>query len=554
MKRCDKKGQVWYFTSVMLVFIGFAFFGLLILANHSITGNLISDVNVPSSCSDSSISQIWDDIFLESSIGISIIKNDTIFAGKCAEYFAYKINSNNENLSYILHGFTVVEAGANVSYILAERINSTTYSNFLSGINSIEDVSSLPTKDSSFFSNNVFSRQGTIPTTSNANSIFNKTFEISLSQSWETDTYLGANSISFLNNLSNNTNVVSSQGQLLVNYDYSSFGYVSTPIKQNICEESLNCEDWSDCLNGTQNRTCLEIVCEAGEEISGEVFENQTCTQGSCVLNWSVGNWSDCINGTQTRVVIDLNNCGTNSSKPSTNINCAGCTPDWECTGWYPIICPTTGFQNRNCTDNNACDADSLVKSETQSCDISLDTTSTTSSNSQSGTSSNSSSNLFFIILIVIVVLIIIGLIIWLIFSLKQKDGVDNSKKDISKNPPFSSSKIPFTKKISSPVKRIIPQRFRRQLSAPKTFTKPIAKISQKPINNKFPKINENAFSKVQTKPMKKFEQKLTFKRDTTKNQVKSVNTNFPKSKNSKDVWSSLRDIGGLSSKNKQKK
>ena len=36
----------------------------------------------------------------------------------------------------------------------------------------------------------------------------------------------------------------------------------------------------------------------------------------TCVENWSCTEWSECINGTQTRTCTDLNNCGTTINKP----------------------------------------------------------------------------------------------------------------------------------------------------------------------------------------------------------------------------------------------
>jgi hypothetical protein len=41
-----------------------------------------------------------------------------------------------------------------------------------------------------------------------------------------------------------------------------------------------------------------------------------------CVENWQCTEWSECVNGTQTRTCTDLNNCGTTLNKPEEERSC----------------------------------------------------------------------------------------------------------------------------------------------------------------------------------------------------------------------------------------
>lgn len=63
-----------------------------------------------------------------------------------------------------------------------------------------------------------------------------------------------------------------------------------------------------------------------------DVGAYESATAAVCVENWSCGEWSDCVNGTQTRSCTDANICGTTISKPEVSQACtAACLPN--CTG-----------------------------------------------------------------------------------------------------------------------------------------------------------------------------------------------------------------------------
>jgi hypothetical protein len=506
-----KKGQTIYFTSVMLIFIGFAFFGIFLMQHNFLTGNVISDVDLPTDCSDVTIQGIWSDIFWESSSGISIIKNNSLTGGKCSEYFAYKFDSGDGNLSYFLHGYTIKESGNNVSYIFAERINSSQFRNVLFNITSIENISIIPNRDGSFITSYVFSR-GESLSLQNSEEIFNKTFEMNFSQSWATDTSLGVNGFSFSQGfVDDNSNAVS-KGLILTDYDYALLSYIYTPI---ICVEEINCGSWSTCISGQQNRTCINSTCSG----NFTYFQNQSCSSSTCVVNWSVGSWSTCFNSLQTRTVVDLNSCANLTGKPATNQTCIdNCVPDWNCGLWEPVICPSTGIQKRNCTDENSCGE--LFKIETQSCGV----TTTSKPTSTSGESSSSGFSFLFIFITIFVVLIIIGLIIWLVFLMKKKNdsGNKNGANESSLRPPFNPPaplQFSMMKKISTPMKKIIPQNF------PRPFSKPL----NAPINT------TKNFSSTENK-------KQIVQPAKEKPVVNNLQKAIPKS-SQKSVWSSLKDI-----------
>lgn len=85
------------------------------------------------------------------------------------------------------------------------------------------------------------------------------------------------------------------------------------------CEENWTCTEWSECINGTQTRTCTDLDdCGTTEN---KPAESQACV---CVEDWECSEWSTCINGTQTRSCIDKNDCGATKNKPLEEQACIG--------------------------------------------------------------------------------------------------------------------------------------------------------------------------------------------------------------------------------------
>ena len=467
----NKLGQIGYFTSVILVFIGFAFFGIFIMQNASLTGQVITSVDLPGSCSDAEIQGVWDSIFQESSSGISIIKNDSLFGGKCAEYFANKSDINEINYTYVLYGYTKDVGGKNISYVFAEKINATeNYMSYLNNITDIENVSASPVKNDSFFETYVNLRTEEI-NSSNKEEIFNETFEMNLSETWASEVYLNNLSYSFFNTFSNDTYEEISYGRISFNYSYAIFSFTSNAIVLGCAEDTTCEENWSICINQVQNKTCTNSSnCYTTFNYS----KTRQCGF-ICVQNWSVGNWSDCLGGLQIRVVNDLNSCGNNTGKPAMNQSCSGisCISNWSCGSWSPSDCPQSGTQKRTCTDKNNCNPNSLTKSETQSCIYKSDT------------------NWVFILIILGVIGAILAVILFLLNLAKKKEDEkfgDNATSTITmppSQPPMTPAvlaqvqKVPFVRRVISPVRKIIPS---RPVQRPTTSVMPLISVAPKPV------------------------------------------------------------------------
>lgn len=494
----NKFGQIGYFTTVLLVLIGFAFFGIFVIQNTPgiiLTGEVVTDVNLPDGCSDAEIQAVWDSVFWESSGGISIFKNDSLVGGRCAEYFASKSDSNEINNIYVLYGYTQEESGGNVSYVFAEKINATSVyrNNFLDKITDIKNVSSLaPSKDSSFFETYAELRAEAVNLTSSGE-IFNETFEMNFSELWISETYLNHLGYGFSDGFSNDTYSETRSGKISSNYSYAVFSFGSEVVEVG-CVEDIECGNWSVCVNQSQNRSCSDA-----NDCSGDYVENRTCGV-SCTPLWNWSNWSGCVGGLQSRSVWDENSCGNNTGKPALNQSCSvgeevavgigGCVSDWDCGDWTPKECPDSGRQTRVCNDNNECDVSSLTKTETQSC--------------AGKTDSDAGSNLVFVLVILVVVGLIIGIILFLFkFAKKKEDeknrgsapfgggfsGIPPTKPSV---PMKSSQKISLAKKPVRPMQRVVQKKsiIQKPLTTPKISVpvkkavqaKPVAKNSSVPV------------------------------------------------------------------------
>ncbi len=68
--------------------------------DRKITGKVINEPYIPDGCSDSELKKVWEDIFLENSDNIAIMKNTS--SENCGEvYFMYKVKENNETFLFI---------------------------------------------------------------------------------------------------------------------------------------------------------------------------------------------------------------------------------------------------------------------------------------------------------------------------------------------------------------------------------------------------------------------------------------------------------------------
>lgn len=125
---------------------------------------------------------------------------------------------------------------------------------------------------------------------------------------------------------------------------------VECGVSSEVCPDGYNATCKNTCINGTctscspnctgHQDPCLGVNCSPSTAVcpdGTEVSCSNTCINGSCTSctpnctghqatdcqeNWTCSNWSACINGTQTRTCEDLNQCGTNESKPTETQSC----------------------------------------------------------------------------------------------------------------------------------------------------------------------------------------------------------------------------------------
>ncbi len=95
------------------------------------------------------------------------------------------------------------------------------------------------------------------------------------------------------------------------NYIYPDSCYTASKVKEWACgEDGLGSYELYDCPNG-----CSEGACE--EDIGGSNETNNSCTP-----DWQCNDWTDCVNGQQTRTCTDNNSCGVTTGKPVESQSC----------------------------------------------------------------------------------------------------------------------------------------------------------------------------------------------------------------------------------------
>ncbi|RMD66055.1 hypothetical protein D6817_04935 [Candidatus Pacearchaeota archaeon] len=92
-------------------------------------------------------------------------------------------------------------------------------------------------------------------------------------------------------------------------------------------------------------------------------------SQNTCSPKWVCTNWTECIDGTRRRVCIDMKGCGTTEGKPAEVENCTQCTPDWQCDPWLPVECPPSGNQTQRCVDANQCNPENSTRIDVRQCE-----------------------------------------------------------------------------------------------------------------------------------------------------------------------------------------
>ena len=116
-------------------------------------------------------------------------------------------------------------------------------------------------------------------------------------------------------------------------------------------------------------------VVSSGEQFDGDIsgffsignfYTSALSGATDCTENWSCTAWTDCVGGSQTRTCTDSNSCGTETSKPAESQSCtdeSGSGSSGSSSGSYVSTCEqgeiinlcNCGGQNYNsgfCIDN----------------------------------------------------------------------------------------------------------------------------------------------------------------------------------------------------------
>lgn len=101
------------------------------------------------------------------------------------------------------------------------------------------------------------------------------------------------------------------------------------------CTPDWSCTAWTECRDGVESRTCTDVSQPACGTDFAKPIERQTCTTPqpdpvACVEQWSCTEWSACVDGAETRSCQDLEQCGTETSKPATMFDCSSGGPEPE--------------------------------------------------------------------------------------------------------------------------------------------------------------------------------------------------------------------------------
>lgn len=106
-------------------------------------------------------------------------------------------------------------------------------------------------------------------------------------------------------------------------------------------------------------------------QITGQRMIDVDLEAPSCVEDWVCNDWSECSDNTQTRTCTERSDCGTESYMPPTIQECTdSCTPQYVCGDWSECI---GGEQSRSCSDDNNCGL--IVPSSllTQTCNVEIE-------------------------------------------------------------------------------------------------------------------------------------------------------------------------------------
>ncbi|MFH1668937.1 MAG: DNRLRE domain-containing protein [Candidatus Woesearchaeota archaeon] len=145
--------------------------------------------------------------------------------------------------------------------------------------------------------------------------------------------------------LNSTTAITGTENSSSWTYDVSIGSYVWNCIVL----DSEGKTDWGD-LNRSLTISQYDVHPPINPGCSG-------CTppdKPTCKEDWSCDEWTECFNGQESRTCEDVNSCGTWEYRPITKRNCyIPCDTEWKCTEWSE--CSASGTQERGCTDLQDC-------------------------------------------------------------------------------------------------------------------------------------------------------------------------------------------------------
>jgi len=96
------------------------------------------------------------------------------------------------------------------------------------------------------------------------------------------------------------------------------------------CTPSWNCNNWSDCVSGSQSRNCSDLN-NCGSNV-GIPSETRVCGEGSCISSWSCTEWEDCKDDKEVRACADINGCPVETDMPPEQRECGSASINWPVT------------------------------------------------------------------------------------------------------------------------------------------------------------------------------------------------------------------------------
>ncbi len=123
-------------------------------------------------------------------------------------------------------------------------------------------------------------------------------------------------------------------------------------------------------ITGLNPKTTYYFAIKTYDDEDNEsLLSNVAAKTTACFESWSCSTWTECIDGEQTRTCVDLNACGTYQDKPSESQSCEEnqdiCEENWTCTDWLEC---SQGQQTRECTDQNSCGTEEYKPGESREC------------------------------------------------------------------------------------------------------------------------------------------------------------------------------------------